>query len=486
MKKRYFTLFWALLLMIQFCSAQKRDWAWARNEDPHGPYTTFKVEPEHSYGRSMAIDAQGNIYVLGSMECPYFTLGNTTLTRDKGETFLAKYSPAGKVLWAFNAGSGHTYAITADANGNVYFAGDFNEPKFNLGTFSITNSQVLGGWEVYLAKCDSAGKVLWVKSAGGNGDKDVYGVSADGSGNVYLTGIFGGPQMNFGDITIKNYVAVDFHNLAQTFNAFLAKYDGSGNVLWAKCAGGQGPCYSTGVAVTPDGGACITGYFGSAYMAFGTFSIDNSKTPGIRLSNFYVAKYDAQGNAVWGHGTKMDDASLANRITTDPAGNIYTIGSFMGKKLDIGGITLTNMNAANKALFITKYDASGAFQWAKTTGGIDRGDRLDICTDADGNCYTTGGYYNGAVYGSDSLLNTGATVIKFDGQGNVLWAQSIISDAETSVVSGVSKGIAADTKGNIYLTGESKGKDLVFGKIILPNVKASRKGRDFFLAKMNH
>ena len=68
----------------------------------------------------------------------------------------------------------------------------------------------------------------------------------------------------------------------------------------------------------------------------------------------------------------------------------------------------------------------------------------------------------------------------------MLWAQSIISDAETSVVSGVSKGIAADTKGNIYLTGESKGKDLVFGKIILPNVKASRKGGDFFLAKMNH
>jgi len=474
-----------LALMVQLCNAQTPTWQWARHEDEHEPYHTFKAGAiERTYGRLVLTDEQGNVYVLGSMTSPYFTFGKTTLSNVNGKSFLVKYNAAGKVLWAFNAGIGKAQSAALDGKGNIYFSGEYDGAQLALGNFTLTNTQP-GSNDAYIAKCDSTGNVLWAQNAGGYGNEYSYGLSADVSGNVYFTGIFSGPQITLGGVTIKNYVPVDFRNVNETFNGFLFKIDGTGKVLWAKTVGGRGISYSTSVRGTADGGVCITGFFSCPVINFDNIRLSNSPAKGVRLSNFYIAKFDAQGNAQWAHGNQEEEANLGNRVTSDAAGNLFVIGSFAGKTLHIGSTALTNPGAPGNALFVARYDATGTFKWAQATGGFDQNtDRLDICADAAGNCYIAGGLYKQVTQGNYNLTNTSAAIIKFDPTGNVTWANGLVSNAETSAVAGSANGIALDTKGNVFVTGEVLGKNLVFGNIVLPNGKADRKCTDFFLAKL--
>src|ERR1043166_8324856 len=75
----------------------------------------------------------------------------------------------------------------------------------------------------------NAQSYLWAKSAGGNYDDYGYSIIADASGNIIVTGSFRSPFIIFGTDTLTN---------AGSLNIFIVKYDGSGNVLWAKSAGG--------------------------------------------------------------------------------------------------------------------------------------------------------------------------------------------------------------------------------------------------------
>src|SRR5260221_409050 len=101
---------------------------------------------------------------------------------------------------------------------------------------------------------------LWAKSAGGISHDRCNGICTDVSGNIYITGWFGAPIV-FGTTTLTSTGSQDI---------FIAKYDASGNVIWAKSAGG---IYSDqGISVSTDAGGnvFISGSFSSTSINFGT------------------------------------------------------------------------------------------------------------------------------------------------------------------------------------------------------------------------
>ena len=164
-------------------------------------------------------------------------------------------------------------------------------------------------FDFFIVKYDTSGNVLWVKSAGGTGNDVSNGVCTNASGNVFITGYFDSPTITFGTTTLTNINAAN--------DIFIVKYDASGNVLWAKSAGGAGSDVSSGVSIDASGNVIITGGFGSPSISFGTALLTNTKTT-VNSMDIFIAKL--------GGITGINDIKNSNiKIYPNPTNNIINI-----------------------------------------------------------------------------------------------------------------------------------------------------------------
>ena len=408
-------------------------------------------------GAGIATDGSGNSYVTGDF-AGLVTFGAITLTSaGSDDIFVAKYDASGNVLWAKRAGgtsSDGGTGIATDGSGNSYVTGDF-AGSATFGAITLTSAD---SNDIFVAKYDALGNVLWAKRAGVTSEDFGHRIATDGSGNSYLTGSFTG-SATFGAITLTSTGSDDI---------FVAKYDASGNVLWAKRAGGTSFDGGDGIAADRSGSSYVTGNFtGSA--TFGAITLTSAGSEDI-----FVAKYDASGNVLWAKragGTSSDGGA---GIATDRSGSSYVTGIFTGSAT-LGAITLTS--AGSNDIFIAKYDASGNVLWAKRAGGTSFAFGFDIATDESGNSYITGSFASSAAFDTITLTSAGREdifVAKYDASGNVLWAKQA---GGTSRDSGF--GIATDESGNSYITGFFDGL-ATFGAITLTSAGSA----DIFVAKL--
>jgi hypothetical protein len=165
----------------------------------------------------VAIDAQNNSYITG-----FFTgtqnFGPTTLTgQGNNNAFVAKYAADGSQVWVESVGSPGANAgvvadwIAADPSGNTYVAGSFHG-TVPFGPFTLT-SVSNGHQDAFVAKLDPSGNVTWVSQFGisGTGGGTAYGVTVDGSGNVYATGYFSGTASFGGGISLTSPDCAPYH-----------------------------------------------------------------------------------------------------------------------------------------------------------------------------------------------------------------------------------------------------------------------------------
>lgn len=467
MKKRltkYIML--ALICLSNVTNGQTPNWIWAKSAGSTGSEN----------GNSTTTDALGNVYVTGSFNSPTITFGVTLLTNlGNNDIFLVKYDPSGDVIWAKSAGgTGNDFSssIATDSSGNVYVSGGYDSPTINIGATTLTNA---GGTDIMVIKFDASGNILWAKDEGGTGIEYSQGIAADVSGNVYITGGYASSTITFGATTLNN---------AGGFGAadvFIVKYDASGNVLWARGAGGTTfDNKGQGIATDASGNVYVTGYFDHPSITFGSVTVYDHGGLGT-IYDLFLVKYDASGNVLWakGAGSQGDDRGYS--VTTDPSGNVYVTG---GTNYTITIGTTTLYNAGGQNIFIIKYGATGNLLWANGAGGTGN-DYCQSCTaDASGNLYVTG-YYNSPsiTFGASPLLvnadGWGTTydmfLVKYDVSGNVLWA---ISEGGGF---GDDRGNSAttDSNGNVYVTGGTNA-NITLGATTLTNAG----GSDMFIAKL--
>jgi len=140
------------------------------------------------------------------------------------DSFLSKFDSSGGFLWARTWGGSSTdasYSVDVDGSGSVYVTGAFREiVDFDPGS-GVKNHTSNGAPDVFLSKFDSSGGFLFAKVWGGTDWDEGYGVAADGSGNVYVTGYFGGVG---GTVDFDPGPGFDDHTSNGASDIFLSKF----------------------------------------------------------------------------------------------------------------------------------------------------------------------------------------------------------------------------------------------------------------------
>jgi len=406
----------------------------------------------------MAVDASGNSYVTGIFR-GIASFGTANLTSSGStDVFIAKYDASGNVLWAKQAGG---QDIDASKNIAVDISGDsYITGEFQgSATFGSTTLTSSGSYDAFIAKYDASGNVLWAKQSGGAGLEMGRGIAVDGSGNCYITGYFDG-SATFGSTTLTS---------SGSYDVFIAKYDATGNFQWADRAGSSGEDYGRNVAIDGSGNSYIAGTFRNL-ASFGSTTLTSSG-----VEDIFIAKYDASGSVLWAKKAGGTSKDAANGIAVDGSGNSYITGEFQGNTT-FGSITITSSTSLPD-ICVARYDGSGNLLWVKQAGGSSSDFGRNITVDGSGNSYITGEFEGSASFGSTMLTSSGGVdifIASYDASGNVLWAKRAGGTLEDRA-----SGVELDGSGNTYISGYFLGQ-ASFDSTTITSSGAS----DIYIAKL--
>jgi hypothetical protein len=346
---------------------------------------------------SVAVDNAGNAYVTGTFTGSTITFDSyvlTNLNTGYDDIFFVKYDSDGNVLWAKSAGGTNAdfgESVTVSASGSIYLTGGFSSTIISFGSYVLTNE---GGTDMFIARYDTVGNVLWAHSTGGTGIVDGISAAAGASGSAFVTGDFIDSVITFGTYSLTN---------AGYDDMFIVKYDSNGNVLWAGSAGGTDADRPYCIAVDGSGNAFVTGVFASPAITFGSITLTNTN-PGY--IDIFLVKYDDSGNVLWATsiGTSCDEYGYS--VAADGLGNAYITGMFVCQPMTFGSYTLTSLGGND--IFLAKYDGSGNVMWAKNAGGISEEAGFSVAVNASEEPFVTGWFLTPEInFGSDVIYNAG-------------------------------------------------------------------------------
>jgi hypothetical protein len=134
--------------------------------------------------RGVALDASGNVYVAGYTTDAF---GGAVYSGGAHDGFLVKYDNNGALLWTKvrgTAGDDFAYAVTVTA-GNPVVCGS------TTGALGFTNTGGLDAWIGEYRASD--GVALIERQVGGTGDDEAFGIAANAAGDIFITGSNTGP-----------------------------------------------------------------------------------------------------------------------------------------------------------------------------------------------------------------------------------------------------------------------------------------------------
>ena len=297
---------------------------------------------------SIATDNDGNIFLAGYFYSSSIIFGHDTLVNDTSSMFLAKFDSAGSELWARTAyGTFWSYAVVSDAAGNAYLTGEFGIGGATFSSFHLTCQ---GQTDIFLAKYDPNGNVIWAKGAGGNYQDKPYSLAIDASANIYIAGSFMSTTINCGSQSASNWTPGDD-------DIFLAKYDSSGNALWVKGMGGTQEDRAYSVCTDSYKNVYLTGYFKSGTLYSNSAPVVNNSISNGGNADIIIAKYDSAGNYNWAFASGQFPDDFAQGITSDINNNIFVTGYYNSNALDVGSVSISNTsNSGYSDIFLVKFN----------------------------------------------------------------------------------------------------------------------------------
>jgi hypothetical protein len=390
------------------------------------------------YSKDIDIDNQGNIisagYFYNTVDFDPSVGTNNRTSVGFADNYIAKYTSTGTLIWATSFGSTGIdipHSVVTDNNNNIILTGYFSNTCDFDPSASVAVRTSNGGRDAYIAKYDANGNFQWVVTYGADSLDDAFNLDVDTNGNVYWTGVIEGTVIvgittfttqvedvvfgkisstgeilwvkqvggsgidegsciiidNNGDLILTGYfqTTVDFDpnsgisNLTSSgsFDTFFGKYDTDGNLIWIKKIGGPAADIGAPGGITIDN-------LNNIYIA-GNAGVNCDYDPNAGVithtmngaNDWFVAKYDNNGNHLLSFTVGGTGQDQAHRLTTDNQQNIYVTGWFRtSANFNPNGTTMTltgNCTGGGHDGYIAKYNSNGICQWAKQFGGVVNG-----------------------------------------------------------------------------------------------------------------
>ncbi|MCH8270363.1 MAG: hypothetical protein IH985_04025 [Planctomycetes bacterium] len=358
----------------------------------------------------MASDGEGGFMVAGGTSGD---LGGPNA--GSSDAWIARFDADGTQIWIRQFGTSaweEVLALAPDGAGGVMVAGATE------GSLGGPNA---GGFDAFIARYDGAGNRLWIKQIGTSSKDEARALAPDGAGGVMVAGI------TEGSLARPNAGKAD---------AFLARYDESGNQLWIRQFGSFGIDRANALAPDGAGGVMVAGY---------TEGSIGGLTAG--LDDIFLARFDGTGIRLWIRQFGTSSLDRATALATDSMGGVMIAGYTEGT---LGGGA---GNGGGSDVFLARYDEAGNQLWLRRTGGGSDDLRPGGLTpDGAGGAFVASNR-EGAP-GTPNAGDTRVLLTYFDGAGRSIWARNIstssrddagpvVSDGEVGVI------IAVNTHGSL-------------------------------------
>ncbi len=350
-------------------------------------WATYYGGSADDVGYDISTDIYDNVYMTGYTMSVSLIATSGAYQRTLGgdaDAFLVKFNSSGAIQWATYYGGVHTdlaLGVAIDGSGNIYVTGQTTSSS-SIATPGAYQDTLNGGGDAFLVKFNDSGIRQWATYFGGNGNDIGQRVATDRSGNVYIAGY---TTSTSGLVTSGGYQP--FYGGGKT-DAFIAKFDCTGNIQWATYFGGSGDDY--GYGITTDGS-------GGVYIAGSTDSLSVIATSGAYQPTYggggtdaFLVKFNSTGAIQWATYFGGVGFDIAYCVTTDGLGNIYMTGSTAGLSAIATIGAYDTIYGGGWDAFLVKFNSLGGIQWATYYGGASGELGYGVATDGIGNVFITG------------------------------------------------------------------------------------------------
>lgn len=310
-----------------------------------------------AFGRAIAARRDGSFCVTGLTHGPAtFGAGepNETTLRPmenmagSASMFVAQYTADGLLSWVWGSEGAVVQDVAAAvlADGSVVVTGTYTgNLTLAPGTLGqMTLPQLSPASDVFVARVLEDGTLAWARSAGGwvqptsgrHFASDAVGLS-DGSvvviGAFTMTITFPGPP----DVTLTTTTGS-----GQDYDLFMARYDGSGQLLWAQRVGGSGVDVGLAIAPGPSDAITVAGGF----------------------DRTFAARYLADGSLAWAAGDRETYGVGGESIAAAGAG-VVVAGGISGTTAVFGSGTPDAVTLP-RGRFLARWTDDGTYSWARS------------------------------------------------------------------------------------------------------------------------
>jgi hypothetical protein len=277
----------------------------------------------------------------------------------------------------------------------------------------------------------------WVQalSFGGSGNDVGYAVRVGCDGSQYFAGSFSS-TVQFGSTQLVSFGGAD---------AFLAKRDSAGNIVWAIQAGGSDDDFAYDLALDKTDNIYLTGEFYNS----ATFGSTDGKDRSVNGNGYtiFLARYSPSGVLAWvqtGVIAYGGDYNWGDAVAVEPTtGTVYVAGISQTDTTFSSSDGTHHVVPGNGSwhMVLAKYNIFGRFQWGETNSAAGNSAGYSVAVDAQANAYVVGWFENQSTFfsqdghdititgfspgGSDSNYPSDAFLVKYDSQGNAQWANHI-------------------------------------------------------------
>ncbi|TFG92057.1 MAG: hypothetical protein E4H15_04550 [Syntrophobacterales bacterium] len=351
-------------------------------------------------------------------------------------------------------------SIAIDPSGNAYVTGVTYSVDFPLQfPYQDASSDIVSGLaNAFVTKLNASGsEIVYSTYLGGTAEDWGRSIAVDASGNAYVTG-----HTASTDFPTLNPYQADF---AGTIDAFITKFNATGDILYSTYLGGSNGERGYAIAVDESGNAYVTGWTNSADFPSteGSFQEDNAHLPGYSGSiDAFVTKLNSSGSALsYSPYLGGNNSDSGYGIAVDVLGNAYVTGETFSDDFPTHSPYQNNLGGSFD-VFVTKLNASGSvLSYSTYLGGSNNDYGYGIAVDGLGNAYLTGRTYSDNFPTHNPYQGThgggiiDAFITRFDASGSILAYSTYLGGNDYDV--GYS--IAVDTSGNAYVTGSTRSTD---------------------------